>query len=100
MATAKEGVSGGILTPNEARRRFDLKPIDGGETAYLQEQNWPLRLLAGRELPARPPTVPAPIVPPTAPIEPPDKSFDWARVKARAIVKAVELVTQEADVAA
>lgn len=50
----------GGMSPNEARFRFfDLGPVDGGETPYLQEQNWPLRLLNAREVPGRPPTEPA-----------------------------------------
>jgi HK97 family phage portal protein len=59
MDAAVKGVGGGIYTPNEARAMFNKKPVAGGETPYLQEQNWPLRLLAGRELPTRQPTGPS-----------------------------------------
>jgi HK97 family phage portal protein len=56
---AKDGIGSGGMSPNEARGRYlSLGPVDGGETPYLQEQNWPLRLLAARELPARQPTSP------------------------------------------
>lgn len=58
MDAAVKGVGGGIYTPNEARAMFNKKPVAGGETPYLQEQNWPLRLLADRELPALTPTAP------------------------------------------
>jgi len=37
--------------------------VQGGESPYIQEQNWPLRLLSQRELPAREPTAPAPMPP-------------------------------------
>lgn len=58
---AAKGILAG-MSPNEVRRRYwDLGPVAGGESPYLQEQNWPLRLLADRELPARTPTAPAPI---------------------------------------
>ena len=59
---AQEGIGSGGMSPNEARRRFfGLGPVEGGETPYLQEQNWPLRLLAARELPTRQPTAPDPL---------------------------------------
>jgi HK97 family phage portal protein len=61
MGTIKEGVGAGVLKPNEGRRKLNYPPVEGGDTPYLQEQNWPLRLLAGRELPTRPPTPPAPL---------------------------------------
>jgi len=52
------------MSPNEVRFRFyDLGPVQGGESPYIQEQNWPLRLLSQRELPAREPTAPAPMPP-------------------------------------
>jgi HK97 family phage portal protein len=53
-------VSSGIMSPNEARARFALLPIDGGNVPFLQEQNWPITILSERETPARPPTPPAP----------------------------------------
>lgn len=53
-------VGAGVMTPNEGRAKINHKPVDGGDTPYLQEQNWPLKLLAGRQLPSeRPPTAPA-----------------------------------------
>jgi HK97 family phage portal protein len=66
------------MSPNEVRRRYyGLGPVDGGETPYLQEQNWPLPLLAARELPTRPPTSPTPAAAsdptdPGAGMDPPD----------------------------
>jgi hypothetical protein len=35
-------VQGGLFTPNEARNREGLGPIDGGDTAYLQRQMTPV----------------------------------------------------------
>jgi HK97 family phage portal protein len=67
MEIATKGVQGAVYTPNEGRELFSKKPIPGGDTAYMQEQNWPLRLLSERELPAKAPTAPAPIPPVTAP---------------------------------
>lgn len=52
IETLKSGVDGGIYTPNEARMRMDLKPLKGGDTVYLQQQNYPMEQLAEREAPA------------------------------------------------
>jgi HK97 family phage portal protein len=63
---AKTAISSGAVSPNEARDEwFGLGPVPGGETPYLQQQNWPLEILAARE----PPTVPA-APPPTPTAEP------------------------------
>jgi HK97 family phage portal protein len=57
---AQDGIGSGGMSPNEARQRYyGLGPVEGGETPYLQEQNWPLRLLSKRELPTRQPTAPS-----------------------------------------
>lgn len=58
METIDVGVKAGVTAPNEGRKRLNAKPVPGGESPYLQEQNWPLRLLSARELPAREPTAP------------------------------------------
>lgn len=41
--------SKGKLTVNEQRRRLDLKPVEGGSTVYLQEQDHSLAWLARRD---------------------------------------------------
>jgi HK97 family phage portal protein len=84
VKTYGDAVRGALMSPNEARAKFDLPEVDGGGTPYLQEQNWPLRLLADRELPTRQPTAPAAIAPPTPPAEPPaeppKKGFDLTTI--------------------
>lgn len=35
-------VGGGIETPNEGRLRFNRGPLDGGDTVYMQQQDFPL----------------------------------------------------------
>src|SRR5262249_11182337 len=49
-----DGIKGGILAPNEARLKFDLKPLDGGDDVYLQQQNYSLAALAKRDAKADP----------------------------------------------
>lgn len=47
-------VNGGWLAPNEARRRENLPPVDGGDSPYLQQQNYSLSALAKRDASADP----------------------------------------------
>jgi hypothetical protein len=71
MDAATKGVVGGVYSPNEARAKFNLKPVAGGAQVYLQRQNWPLEQL-GSDVPAAPP-VTIPVVPPPPgdpPVEP------------------------------
>lgn len=48
MDTAKRGevwgklANDGISTPNEARQQFGLGPLEGGDTVYMQQQDFPL----------------------------------------------------------
>ena len=42
-------VQRGISTINESRAKFNNLPVAGGETPFLQEQNWPVQLLANRD---------------------------------------------------
>lgn len=67
MATAKEGVAGGILTPNEARARFDRRPMPGGDTPYLQQQYYSLAALNARDQREAAPATPAPAIPSARP---------------------------------
>jgi HK97 family phage portal protein len=38
-----------VMTPNEARRRLDLKPVPGGDTVYRQQQDHSLEALSKRD---------------------------------------------------
>jgi HK97 family phage portal protein len=65
-----KGVSAGVVTPNEGRFKLNLQPKLGGESPYLQQQNYSLEALAKRDAQQNPfatngttPTTPA--IPPT-----------------------------------
>jgi HK97 family phage portal protein len=45
-ATTTSMVRGGIMSPNEGRARFNLPPLVGGDTIYLQQQDVPLSVAA------------------------------------------------------
>jgi HK97 family phage portal protein len=59
MEAATKGVIGGIYSPNEARAKYNLPPVTGGDKVYLQKQNWPLDLL-GKDA-----TTPTPVAAPS-----------------------------------
>lgn len=107
MTKAKDGVQGSIYTPNDARKQFNLAPIDGGDTVYMQQQNYSIAALAKRDASddpfasvretftgpatesepqatgegdATPPASPKPAVPPAKELEMPDEAFEaWLR---------------------
>ena len=66
-------VGGGWMSPNEARAGENMKPVDGGDSPYLQQQNYSLAALAKRDAKVDPfagapnpvPDTPAPGMPST-----------------------------------
>lgn len=44
-------LKGGIRTNNEARKKSNLPPIDGGNTIWMQQQDYPIEVLATRRSP-------------------------------------------------
>lgn len=48
MTNATAAISGGLLSPNEARRDFDRPPVKGGDSPMMQQQQWSLEDLAER----------------------------------------------------
>lgn len=58
-----KAVGGALMKPDEARAKLNLAPTPGGNTVYLQQQNYSLAALAkrdAREDPFAPPTPPTP----------------------------------------
>ena len=45
----RDAVGAGVMSPNEGRSKLDLKPVEGGESPYLQQQNYSLSALAKRD---------------------------------------------------
>jgi HK97 family phage portal protein len=95
MAIAKDGVGGGIMKPNEARARFNLKPVTGGDTVYLQQQNFSLAALDARDKAA---PAPSSMTPPAAGPEPrqdpaPTKHIDLEAIRRRSQERCQELRT-------
>lgn len=65
METLGTGVSKGILKPNEGRQKLNLEPVDGGDTPYLQQQNFSLAALAKRDALPNPFVIDKPTTNPT-----------------------------------
>lgn len=67
ITALSEAVKGAISTPNEARRKIDLPPLTGGDTVYMQQQNYSLAALDARDrenpLAPKPPLEPEPAEP-------------------------------------
>lgn len=49
VTTLAAGVGGALYTPNEARRKLDQKPLKGGDTVYLQQQQFSIAALDERD---------------------------------------------------
>jgi HK97 family phage portal protein len=49
MKAIADGVGCGVLKPDEGRRRLGLGPVPGGDTPYLQMQNFSLAALSKRD---------------------------------------------------
>lgn len=49
IKTSVDGITGGLFTPNEGRADANLAPVEGGDTPYLQQQNYSLAALAKRD---------------------------------------------------
>lgn len=49
VETLGAGVNKAIYSPNEARRKLNMKPVEGGDSPMIQQQNYSLAALAKRD---------------------------------------------------
>lgn len=49
IQAAAQGIGAGLVSPNEGRKKLNLGPVTGGESPYLQQQNYSLAALAKRD---------------------------------------------------
>jgi HK97 family phage portal protein len=68
VKTLSDGVLGGLIMPDEARRKLGFKPVPGGNAVYLQQQNYSLAALAKRDARDDPFGGRSADPPPTAPV--------------------------------
>lgn len=87
METLEKGMKAGVLTPNESRKRLDLPPTKGGESPYLQQQNYSLAALAKRDTKEDPFKRESEAPPPAAAGDAPANDNDDELQAARALVE-------------
>jgi HK97 family phage portal protein len=77
MTSIQTAVGAGVMTPNEGRAKLDLKAKTGGDSPYLQQQNFSLEALAKRDAQADPFAPNTPAAPPQQdPANQPDDEVD------------------------
>lgn len=92
VETLAAGVGGGVMTPNYALRKLGQEPVEGGDTIYLQQQNYSIQALSRRDAQADPfatgSSAPAAQPAATQPEEPTDEQIqDSAKMLALLIEK-------------
>lgn len=85
-----EQVGGGLRAPNEARKKLGLPPVEGGNSVYMQQQNFSLEALAKRDAQADPfgTAAPAPNPTPEVEEEPAPEEEEQARAFVNAFLEA------------
>lgn len=86
-----EGIKGALLTPNEARAKIGQPPLAGGDTAYMQQQNYSLAALDERDR-SSPLAAPGP----AAKASPAERAARWRRRTAEELETLVEIELLEA----
>jgi len=95
--TFGDGIKSGLLAPNEGRKKLNLPPVDGGDTPYLQQQNYSLEALNKRDTKDdpfatnKPAIAPAPPKPGAPPTPPPQKLLPDLRIDEAAIFAQLDL---------
>lgn len=89
LEAEKNAIGAGIKAPNEARRKLNLGPVKGGDTPYLQQQNYSLEALNKRDSQADPfaSKTPAPAAAPTPAPEPDAGTKRFLRMAEKALLK-------------
>lgn len=93
VRTAVEGLKG-IYAPNEARAKFDLPPVPGGDAVYLQQQNFSLEALNKRDSREDPFATSSPS--PPAAIEPPAEDEVSRQLRVRSLAMQIRRSANDA----
>lgn len=86
-----KATTGGLMKPDEGRKKLGLKPVEGGDAVYLQQQNYSLAALARRDAQVDP-FNPAPT---DTPAVTPEPANDY-EAQARAVIALLEKDFREA----
>lgn len=85
-----DAITGGWLKPNEARRKENLAPVSGGDTPYMQQQNYSLAALEKRDATPDPFRTAPPPAPRAAPPKPEDDDGATLALVAEIFTKGLE----------
>ena len=88
--TIKDAIGSGMMAPNEGRALFDLKPVKGGDTPYLQQQNFSLAALSRSSKAAPPPVTGGTVSQPPAEPENDDSADDSKEAERQFIEKVLK----------
>lgn len=93
-ASVSAGIAGGWMSPNEARAKVNLKPVDGGDSPFLQQQNYAIEDLAKLrslefEAMENPPAPVAPVAPEAPDTEDDDDEPDEKEIT-RALIERIK----------
>jgi HK97 family phage portal protein len=97
VTVLRDAVGASIMSPNEARAKFELKPVKGGESPLAQQQYYSLEALANR--PAAP--APAPVAlpaeepPPDDEESPAEETEDDEETDEEKLIAIAEMFTRE-----
>lgn len=80
------GTDKGLLAINEGRRQLNLPPLKGGDTVYMQQQDFPLDQVRHNKIPTEAPVPPAP-APAPGPSEDAGDNEDAAKLLAALMTK-------------
>jgi HK97 family phage portal protein len=95
VTTLAAAVGGSIMTPNAALRKLNQPPVAGGDTIYMQQQNYSLSALSKRDAQVDPfatGTAQPAATEPAAPAEPTDEEIqDSAKLLAMLVEKGLNI---------
>jgi HK97 family phage portal protein len=77
----QQAIGAGVMAPNEARAKLDLPPVAGGDSPYMQQQNYSLEALAKRDTQEDPFGLDKPQDAPLAEEEPDEEPNDDEEIK-------------------
>ena len=95
----ERAIRAGWMAPNEARAEEGYKPVEGGETPYMQQQNWSLAQLAKRSAPTDAPAAPTAPAMPAMPAMPADQQQAAADVERLRAAHDAEIRARDASLA-
>ncbi|UAK26704.1 phage portal protein [Sphingomonas nostoxanthinifaciens] len=94
VKTYSDAVKGGLLKPNEGRKKLNQPPVAGGDAVYLQQQNYSIEALAKRDGSDDPFATSKP-TPPPAQTPPPEPQADAAAKEAAGLIARFAVALRE-----